>query len=146
MKIQSFETKSVRMERLIQVSVFTPEEDVDHIMEHVCQLVPLSQGEKYDNNSYQTASGIERYRPLVGAAAGPETEIRKRPGVVEVSFEVPDNQELLEQIIEEIFQVHSYQEPVINVKPILVSRSKGLDDKDNPYRWWNNKGDWKKTN
>ena len=144
MKDQGFETKSVCMERLLQMSVFAPEEDVDRIMEHVCQIVPLAQGDSYDSNAYQSAPGVERYRPLEGAAAGSETEVRKRPGVVEVSFELPDNQELLEQIVETIFQVHSYQEPVIKVQPVVVSRSKGLDDRDNPYRWWNTTGDWKK--
>lgn len=142
MKEQGFETKSVCMERLLQVSVFTPEEDVDRIMEHVCQIVPLAQGDSYDSNAYQSAPGVERYRPLEGAAAGPETEVRKRPGVVEISFELPNSQELLEQIVETIFQVHSYQEPVIKVQPVVVSRSKGLDDRDNPYRWWNTTGDW----
>ena len=144
MKDQGFETKSVRMERLLQVSVFAPEEDVDRIMEHVCNIVPLAQGDSYDSNAYQTAPGVERYRPLEGAAAGPETEVRKRAGVVEVSFELPDDQELLEQVVETIFQVHSYQEPVIKVQPVVVSRSKGLDDRDNAYRWWNTTGDWKK--
>ncbi len=144
MKDQEFETKSVRMERLLMMSFFAPKEDVDRIMEFVCKIVPLAQGDKYDSNAYQSAPGIERYRPLEGAAAGPETEVRKRPGVVEVSFELPDDQSLLEQVIEQIFQVHSYQEPVIKVQHILVSRSKGLDDSDNPYRWWNTAGDWKK--
>jgi len=144
MKDQGFETKSVCMERLLQMRVFAPEEDVDRIMEHVCQIVPLAQGDSYDSNAYQSAPGVERYRPLEGAAAGSEMEVRKRPGVVEVSFELPDNQELLEQIVETIFQVHSYQEPVIKVQSVLVSRSMGLDDRDNPYRWWNTTGDWKK--
>jgi len=112
-------------------------------MEHVCKVDPLAQGEKYDSNAYQSASGIERYRPLEGAAAGPEKDVRKRPGVVEVNFEIADDQELLENVIETIFQVHSYQEPVIRVQEILTSRSKGLDDRDNPYRWWNTTGDWK---
>ena len=143
MEQKAFETKSVRMERLLEVSVFAPEEDVDRIMEHVCRITPLPQGDKYDSNAYQSAAGIERYRPLEGAAAGPETAVRKRPGVVAVSFELPDDQALLAQVVETVFQVHSYQEPVIKVRPILVSRSKGLDDSDNPYRWWNTTGDWK---
>jgi len=144
MNAQGFETRSVRMERLLQMSVFAPEQDVDRIMDHVCAIVPLSQGERYDSNAFQSAPGIERYRPLEGAAAGPETAVRRRPGVVEVSFELPDDQTVLEQVVEAIFQVHSYQEPVIKVQPILVSRSKGLDDRDNPNRWWNTTGDWKK--
>ncbi len=145
MKDRGFETKSVRMERLLQVSVFAPEADADRIMEQVCRITPLAQGENYDSNAYQSAPGMERYRPLEGAAAGPETEVRKRPSVVELSFELPDDQALLERVVEAVFQVHSYQEPVIKVRPVLVSRSKGLDDSDNPHRWWNTTGDWKKT-
>lgn len=144
MEARRFETKSVQMDQMIQMTVFAPEEDVDRIMDHVCKITPLPQGEKYDSNAYQTAPGIERYRPLDGAAAGPETEVRKRPGVVEVIFELPDDQTLVEQVVEAIFQVHSYQEPVIKVQHILVSRSKGLDDNQNPHRWWNTTGDWKK--
>ena len=143
MNDRGFETESLRMERLLQVSVFAPQEDVERIMAHVCEIAPLSQGEKYDSNAYQSAAGIERYRPLEGAAAGPETEVRKRPGVVELSFELPDDQALLERVVETVFQVHSYQEPVIKVQHVLVSRSKGLDDSDNPHRWWNTTGDWK---
>jgi len=39
----------------------------------------------------------------------------------------------------------TYQEPLMTVQEVLVSRSKGLDDKDNPHRWWNTTGDWKKA-
>ncbi|MDJ0944928.1 MAG: hypothetical protein QNJ30_15775 [Kiloniellales bacterium] len=144
MKEEGFETKSARMERLLEVSVFAPQEDVDRIMAAVCRITPLSQGENYDSNAHQTAPGTERYRPLDGAVAGAETEVRKRPGVVEVSFELPDDQALLEEVVEAVFQVHSYQEPVIKVRPVLACRSKGLDDSDNPHRWWNTTGDWKK--
>ncbi len=98
MKDQGFETKSVRMERLLEVTVFAPEEDADRIMAHVCEITPLPQGEKYDSNSYQTAPGIERYRPLEGAAAGPETEVRKRHGVIALVFELADDHNLLERL------------------------------------------------
>jgi len=91
--------------------------------------------------SRRTASSV---RPLEGAAAGAETELRRRPGTVEVSFELPDDQALASRVVEAIFQAHSYQEPVIRIQPILASRSKGLDDRANPNRWWNTTGDWKK--
>ena len=138
----NFETKSVRMERMVLLSLQAHGDDVDRIMEAVVAIVPLAMG-KYDSNAYQTAEGIERYRPLEGAAAGPETELRKRPGIVEVVFELPDDQAVIEQVIEAIFQTHSYQEPVIRLHNILTSRSKGLDDSKNPHRWWNTTGDWK---
>lgn len=139
-----FETKSLRMERLLEVRVFCPEDDAGRILEHVCQITPLKQGEQYDCNAQVSAGGTEVYRPLEGAVAGAEQEPRRRPGIVSLCFELPDDQSLLEQVCETIFQVHSYQEPVIKVQYILACRSKGLDDAANPYRWWNTTGDWKK--
>ncbi len=144
MQAQAFETKSVRLERVHLLRVFAPLEDVDRIMAQVGKILPLVQG-KYDCNAFQSAPGVERYRPLEGAAAGAETAVRKRPGVVELSFEAPDDQAVLAEVVETIYQVHSYQEPVIRIEEILASRTKGLDDKDNPHRWWNTSGDWKKA-
>lgn len=142
MTLSEFETVSVRMVGLFLVTVQAPVEDVDRIMQAVIVLTPLAIG-KYNSNSFQAAAGFERYRPLEGAAAGAETEVRKRPGVCEVSFQLAADQAALEKIVETIFQVHSYQEPVITVHQILASRSKGLDDSANPHRWWNTTGDWK---
>ena len=142
MKLAAFETPSVRMESLVIVTVQAPEVDVDRIMERVIRITPLTMG-RYDQNAFESAPGTERYRPLQGAAAGAEREVRKRPAVVEVSFQLAHDEELLQRVIEAIFQVHSYEEPVIMLREALVSRSKGLDDKSNPHRWWNATGDWK---
>ncbi len=142
--LAAFETRSVEMRHFWTVTIQAPAEDVDRIMAHVTSVTPLMQG-PYDNNAYVTATGTERYRPLPGAAAGPETAVRERPGVVEVGFEMAPDPGLLQQVVETVFQVHSYQEPVIKVHDTLVSRSKGLDDSANPYRWWNTTGDWKKA-
>lgn len=137
------ETKSVFFKNVVLLTVQAPVEDVERIMAEVVRIAPLSMG-AYDSNAYQTAAGVERYRPLEGAAAGPEPMVRKRPGTVEVSFELPQGQNLIEQVVEAIFQAHSYQEPVIRLHTVLSSRSKGLDDSANPNRWWNTTGDWKK--
>ncbi|RUX46735.1 hypothetical protein EOA33_20370, partial [Mesorhizobium sp. M4A.F.Ca.ET.050.02.1.1] len=107
-------------------------------------ITPLGMG-SYDSNAFQSADGVERYRPLEGAAAGAETLLRQRPGTVEVSFELPDDQALAARVVEAIYQAHSYEEPVIRIQPLLASRSKGLDDRANPNRWWNTTGDWKKA-
>jgi hypothetical protein len=141
--MEGFDTKSIRMERVLTVTVLAPEEDVDRILEHVCKIVPLAQG-NYDSNAYQSAPGIERYRPREGAVAGVEKDVRKRPGVVTLSFEMPIDQQLLEQVVEAIYRVHSYQEQTIKVQEALVSRTNGLNDRNNPHRWWNTTGDWKK--
>jgi len=141
---QRFETTSVAMERVILMTFQAPESDVDRIMSEVVKVTPLMMG-KYDSNSYQTGAGIERYRPLEGAAIAAEDSVRKRPGTVEVSFELPDDRQTIDNAIEAIFQAHSYEEPVIRVQYLLSGRSKGLGDRDNPNRWWNTTGDWLKA-
>lgn len=127
---------------MLLITVQAPAEDVERIMAAVTGITPLTMG-AYDGNAFQTAPGTERYRPLEGAAAGAEASLRHRPGVVEVRFELPDDRDLLEQVVEAVFQAHSYQEPVIRLQSILSSRSKGHDDSENPNRWWNTTGDWK---
>jgi hypothetical protein len=140
--MNAFETKSVRMEKMLLVTMQAPTDDIERLIAAVTSVTPLSMG-KYDSNAYASAPGMEYYRPLEGAAAGPETEIRKRPGTVELSFELPEDPELVDRVIEAVFYTHSYQEPVIRIQPILTSRSRGLDDSANPNRWWNTTGDWK---
>ena len=142
MKLSRSESASLFLEPVILVTFQAPADDVARIMAAVVSITPLAMG-RYDCNSYQSAGGVERYRPREGAAAGPETAIRERPGVVEVSFELPDDDALVQRVAEAIFQTHCYQEPVIRISPILSSRSKGLDDSANPNRWWNTTGDWK---
>jgi hypothetical protein len=141
--MQPFETPSVNMIRQLLVTVQAPVEDVERILDRVAALTPLTLG-AYDSNSYETAPGFERYRPRQGAAAGEETAVRKRPGVSCVSFQIPEDDQLLAHIVEAIYEVHSYQEQVVMVQPILVSRTKGVDDSKNPHRWWNTTGDWKR--
>jgi hypothetical protein len=140
--MHSFETKSVTMSAMFLVTVQAPVEDVARILKAVIDIEPLAMG-KYDSNAFITASGLEHYRPREGAFAGTEDTPRQRPGVCEICFQLPLDQNTLSDITEAIFQVHSYQEPVIIVREVLASRSKGLDDSKNPNRWWNTTGDWK---
>ena len=138
-----FETATTGMEPMWLVTVQAPAEEADAIMEALTGVVPLKIGH-YDRCAFQSGAGIERYRPREGAAAGEEETIRKRPGVVEVSFQLPRERGTLDQVVEAIVATHSYQEPVITVQEILASRSKG-GDPGNPNRWWNKGGDWMKS-
>jgi hypothetical protein len=142
--LDTFETQSVLMGQFVLLTFFAPDADVERILEAVTAITPLAMG-AYDSNARVSAPGVERYRPRDGAAAGVEDTVRQRPGVVEVSFELPHDRQLIAAAVEAIFQAHSYQEPVIRLVPVLASRSKGLDDKHNPNRWWNTTGDWKPT-
>ena len=80
---------------------------------------------------------------MEGTPTGAEDAVRKRPGVDEVRFFLPRNTKDLDAVIEAIYAVSSYYEPVISVTDVLRSTTKGLDDSKNPHRWWNKEGDWK---
>lgn len=140
-----FETRPITMQPLWLIAFQAPVDDVDRIFDEIIKVVPLKQG-KTDRNAYRTASGFEYYRPLEGTPTGAEDDTRRRPGVDEVRFFLPRDTAILDRVIEAIYAVHCYYEPVITVQEVLRSLGKGLDDNDNPHRWWNKSGDWKKPN
>jgi hypothetical protein len=119
-----------------------PADEIDSLFDEIIKVAPLVYG-KTDRNAIRAAPADEYYRPLEGTPTGAESETRKRPGIVEMSMMIPPDQAQLEQIIEVIYQNHSYYEPPISVEPILRSETRGLDDSQNPNRWWNRDGDWK---
>ncbi|MBD3665000.1 hypothetical protein [Sulfitobacter aestuariivivens] len=137
-----FDTLPIVMEPHWLVSFQAPAEDIDRIFDAVRVLDPLQHG-KTDQNGYRAPSGHEYYRPREGTPTGAEEGVRKRPGVDEMRFFLPRDPQLLTAVIEAIYEVHAYYEPVITVQEVLRSAGKGLDDSQNPHRWWNREGDWK---
>ncbi len=137
-----FDTRPIEMQPMWLLMFQAPEEDVERIFEAVTQVAPLVQGNT-DSNGYRAPGGFEYYRPREGTPTGAEDEVCKRPRVDELRFFLPRDSEMLDAVIEAIYEVHSYYEPVITVTEVLRSQCKGLDDKDNPHRWWNKNGDWK---
>ena len=136
---RGFDTRPIEMQPLWLVMFQAPEEDVERIFEAITAVAPLVQG-KTDRNGYRAPGGLEYYRPREGTPTGPEEETRKRPKVDEMRFFIPRDEALLKAVIEAIYEVHSYYEPVITVTEVLRSQCKGLDDSDNPHRWWNTTG------
>lgn len=139
---KGFDTRPIEMQPMWLILFQAPKEDVDRIFEEILKYAPLLQG-RTDSNAYRAPGGTEYYRPLEGTPTGAEDEVRRRPDVDEVRFFIPRDTVLLDNIIEAIYGVHSYYEPVIAVQEVLRSTCKGLDDKSNPHRWWNKDGDWK---
>lgn len=139
---QGFETNAIVMEPHWLVCFQAPVEDVDRIFDRITESVALQHG-KTDRNAYRAPSGLEYYRPREGTPTGAEEAVRKRPGVDELSFFIPRDQAVATRVIEAIYEVHSYYEPVITIHEVLRSCCKGLDDSENPHRWWNKSGDWK---
>ena len=137
-----FDTRPIKMQPMWLIMFQAPCEDVDRIFDAITEVAPLAQG-KTDRNGYRAPGGQEYYRPREGTPTGAEEEIRKRPNVDEMRFFIPRDEQMLNAVIEAVYEVHSYYEPVITVTEVLRSECNGLDDKDNPHRWWNKDGDWK---
>ena len=137
-----FDTRPIEMQPMWLIMFQAPEEDVDRIFDAICAVAPLTQG-KTDRNGYRAPNGVEYYRAREGTPTGPEDDTRRRPSVDEMRFYLPRDPDLLTRVIEAIYEVHSYYEPVITVTEVLRSQCKGLDDSNNPHRWWNKDGDWK---
>ena len=142
--IQSgFDTRPINLQPMWLIMFQAPQEDVDRIFEAVTEVAPLAQGNT-DRNGYRAPGGLEYYRPREGTPTGAEDDTRKRRDVDEMRFCIPRDVRLLNAVVEAVYEVHSYYEPVITVTDVLRSECKGLDDKSNPHRWWNKEGDWKK--
>ena len=139
---QGFVTNPITMVPYWQICVKGPIEDLDRIFDQIIKIDPLIYG-KTDRNAFISAQGYEYYRPLEGTPTGAENDTRKRPGVMQMDITIEPNEDILRQILEAVYTYHSYYEAPISITPILRSKTNGLDDSDNPYRWWNNQGDWK---
>jgi hypothetical protein len=137
-----FDTRPIEMQPMWLITYQAPAEDIDRVFDAICAITPLVQGNT-DRNGYRAPGGQEYYRPREGTPTGAEDELRRRPGVDEMRFFLPRDESVLDAVIEAIYEVRSYYEPVIIVQEVLRSLCRGLDDSDNPHRWWNKNGDWK---
>jgi hypothetical protein len=69
-----FETPSTHLLPATLVEVQLPPEDAGRVMAAVTAIDPLAMSPRYDRNAWQSAPGIESYRPREGAVAGAEDD------------------------------------------------------------------------
>ena len=134
-ELDGLDTKPAVLEREWEIVVDTPEGGLDPLMKGLGEKLPLRQG-PYDNCLYVRGAGRQRFRALEGSHAGAEGTIQETPAV-QVVFSLPCDRALLAKTFDVIFAYHVNEEPTIRVTEVWGSRSKLLDDKDNPYRYWN---------
>ena len=123
------------LEREWQITIQTPCGGLDHLLIALGRELPLRQG-AYDNCSYVRKAGSMRFRALEGSHAGVEDTVQDSDAV-EVVFSIPADKALLSKAFDVIFANHVNEEPTIRVQEVWGSRSKYLNDKDNPNRYWN---------
>lgn len=105
----------------VKFEVFIPEDYVDKLREELNSIGVLNIGGNYDN-CMAVSKVIGSWRPLAGANPYNGT-IGELCRAEECKVEFCTKKQLIMQTLEKIKQVHPYEEPVINVIPII----NGLD-------------------
>ena len=134
-ELDGFDMTPAALERDWVITIDTPTGGVAPLLEALGQELPLLQG-PYDNCLFVREECRQRFRALEGSHAGAEGTIQETPAQ-QVVFSIPPDQALLRKAFDVIFAVHVNEEPTIRVEEAWGSRSKLLDDKDNPNRYWN---------
>ncbi len=134
-QLDYFDMTPTALQREWVVTVDTPLAGVAVVQEALGRELPLVQG-PYDNCMYVRESGYQRFRALEGSHAGDEGTIQQT-SAAQIVFSLPCDGDLLRKAFDVIFAVHVNEEPTIRIAEVWASRSKLIDDKDNPNRYWN---------
>ncbi len=131
----SFESQSATACCEFRIQTYVPEEDVVKTLTAVTDIVPLQIG-SYENVAFQSRSGVQKFRPVTGAHLGASSQVFDF-SVVELTFSIPCDEEVLKRVVDKIFEVHIAEEPVIYIDEIWSTRAKSYSEKSNPNRFWN---------
>ena len=133
--LDDFDMAPATLEREWVVTIDTPTGGVEQVLIAIGKELPLVQG-PYDNCMFVRENGYQRFRALEGSHAGAEGTIQKT-AAQQIVFSLPCDPDLLRKAFSVIFAAHVNEEPTIRVEEVWGSRSKLLDDKNNPNRYWN---------
>lgn len=133
--IQGLDVGAATLEAEWMITIDTPESGVSHVLRALEENIPLVQG-PYDCCSFIRTSGVQRFRCLEGSHAGDEGAIRQTTAS-QIIVSIPQDKELLLEVFEVVLKSHVNEEPTIRVQAVWGSRSKQVNDKSNPNRYWN---------
>ena len=133
--LDGFDMTPATLEREWVITIDTPSGGVAQVLAALEAEIPMLQG-PYDCCTYVRENGYQRFRALEGSHAGAEGTVQQTPAS-QIVFSLPLDPALLEKTFDVVFRVHVNEEPTIRVQEAWGCRSKLLDDKDNPYRYWN---------
>ncbi|MGI9501313.1 MAG: hypothetical protein ACR2P3_14855 [Geminicoccaceae bacterium] len=133
-ELDKFDMNPALLEREWVVTIDTPTGGVETVLEALGRDMPVRQG-PYDNCLFVRENGQQRFRALEGSHAGVEGTVQQT-AASQIIFSIPPDRTLLAKAFDVIFAAHVNEEPTIRVTEEWGSRSKLLDDKDNPNRYW----------
>ena len=133
--LDGFDMPPATLESEWVITIDTPTGGVGVVLAALEKELPLVQG-PYDCCTFVRENGYQRFRALEGSHAGAEGTVQQTPAS-QIVFSIAQDKELLTKAFEVIFAVHVNEEPTIRVEAAWGCRSKLVDDKDNPNRYWN---------
>ena len=135
MTLPTFDSPRFRTESGWRVAVQVPQAHAAEILAAVREKSALTWGD-YDTVSFESTAGIQRFRSL-GTGHNPASDGILEVPCVELSFFLPGSEAEVAGVLEAIYGVHPYEEPVLFVVPAVRSlHIRGMDE-DNPNRFWN---------
>ena len=135
-ELNSLDLESATLEAELKITVQCPSGGVPVLVDALGTQLPLVQG-AYDNCLYVRDKGYQRFRALPGSHAGGAENTIQTTGASEIVFTIPHDLTLLKKAFDVIFTYGVNEDPTIHVEQVWGSRSKYLDDKNNPNRYWN---------
>lgn len=133
--LSSFKTQSATVCREFKIQTYLPEGDVAKTLNAITEIAPLQIG-SYENVAFHSQPGIQKFRPIKGSHLGDSSQVFDF-SVVELTFSIPHDDEVLKAVIDRIFEVHIAEEPVIYIEEIWSTRAVSYLEKSNPNRFWN---------
>lgn len=124
-----------RLDPVFTIAVELGERDDDRIRHAVQERYDLRYGD-YDNVSFESAHGIQRYRGQPDAITTPLIDETVRDVSV-WRFSIPRDSEMLAGILDIVYDLHSYEEPVIHVVETHATRTRADVDRNGSNRGWN---------
>jgi len=134
-RLDGFDMSPATLEHEWVVTIDTPTAGVDNVTAALGARVPLVQG-PYDNCLFVRDAGYQQFRSLEGSHAGDEGTLQ-RTAASQIEFSIPPDRQLLSTVFDVVFEAHVNEEPTIRIHEAFGSRSKLLNDGDNPNRYWN---------
>jgi hypothetical protein len=127
-------TATFRTEPCHLVTVQTPGAHVPRLLAAVLAVDPLLWGD-YDQVSFSTTPGVQRFRTLPGAHNRATDAVEEVP-CVELSFTLPDSTDVT-AVLTALCEAHAYEEPVIHVTSTCRTLHLRGTGEDAPARFWN---------
>ena len=133
--MDDFGTTRFRTEQGNRILVQVPGTEAERVLAAILAADTLTWGD-YDQVSFTTAPGTQRFRSLPGGVNAP-TEGTVGVECVELQVFTAATGADLERILLAVYAVHPYEEPVIQLVPATRTLHIPGTDEDNPNRFWN---------